>query len=104
MNEKEAKISVDINSPDKTNEQARLNEWWKAKGYLEAIEKAKPLVEQLKKVIFWCEGVKEKQFNLLVKGQNLESACKNWEEATTLDEPLEWGSIKKILEQWEKDK
>lgn len=72
-------------------------------GYLDCHEKYKPLVRALEKQLDWFNSVAKKQKNLLLIEQDLESASKNWKEATTLDSPLDFEPLIKALDYYRKE-
>lgn len=107
MNEKQAREIVSL--VDKNEEACgRFNNlaelgsrYWIAKGYLECLEQVRPLVEARRQQVQWFEAIKKKQHALLIEGQDLDSASKNWEEATTLDSPLDFEPVITALSQWD---
>lgn len=112
MNEKEARYIVRVNLDleegfsleDAVPRKAELLETLEgAIGYLEAIDKAKGLEEAIAKLITQFKIIQMNQNRLLVRGQDLESASKNWEEAAS-NQVLEFEPVMEALAKWEKEK
>ena len=101
MNVKEAqdwlKGTIDIKS---------MREWGDyryAKGFLVCHKAMKPLVEVLEKHVEWFNDLKKEQSHLLIEKQDLETASKNWKQATTLDDPLDFGPVIEALVHYRKN-
>lgn len=65
--------------------------------YAQHKEVIRGLLEAAKEVDAWFEAIKQKQDDLLVRGQDFESASKNWGEATDI-ESFDFRKLKEAIQ------
>lgn len=63
------------------------------------IQKLKECQKVLSSHVEWFNVIKEKQYKLLIEGQDLKSADKNWDEATNAENytPFDYGPTIELL-------